>query len=188
MASIMGAIRYRGNRSIVCVAALMVVVTGVANGFDDFGFTDYSGDGFTIEVPSEYIVEVEENENGTTITRFYWNDAYMRDFRVTVIEQNNASTLAELMFVNEELLNAENRLAPGEVIIGDKRLNKIGADEGYRGEYTVEETAREFFARSTFYLGKDDIKYLLDVSVHTGKLEGGLEIVQRILDSFRLNQ
>ncbi len=178
----------RGINRLVIIAVLIAICAGTASGFDDFGYADYSGDGFSIQIPTEYIVEIEEGENGTTVTRFYWMDAYMRDFRVTVLKQESMGTLAELMFANEDLLNAENQLTPSEVIIGETLLTAVGADEGYRGEYLVEETAREYYNRKTLYLGKGDTKYLLDVSVHTGKLEGGLEIVQRILDSFRLTE
>ncbi|MCP4231626.1 MAG: hypothetical protein GY771_15960 [bacterium] len=184
----MGVIREGEVNRLILIAVIITGFAVIASGFDDFGYADYSGDGFTIQIPTEYYIEVEQSESGTVVTRFYWNDAYMRDFRVAVLKQESEGTLAELMFVNEEMLNAENELSPNDVIIGDKRLNKIGADEGYQGKYTVEEIAREYFDRSTLYLGNGDEKYLLDVSVHTGKLEGGLDIVMRILDSFRLTE
>jgi len=173
------------NRFVI-IAVLLVSYSVAANGFEDFGYSEYSGDGFTVQIPTEYNVEIEESENRTTVTRFYWMDAYMRDFRVTVLKQESEGTLAELMFANEDLLNAENQLAPNEVILSETRLSNIGADEGYRGKYTVEETSREYYNRNTLYLTKDNVKYLFDISVHTGKLEGGLDIIQWIMDSFRL--
>jgi hypothetical protein len=180
-------VREETNRFVI-IAILITGFTITANGFDDFEYNDYSGDGFTIQIPTEYIVETETSESGTKITRFYWSDAYMRDFRVTVIKQKSEGTLAELMFVNEEMLNAENSLSPNEVVLNESKLSRIGADEGYQGNYTVEETAYEYFDRNILYLGKSDSKYLLDISVHTGKLEGGLEIVERILGSFKLSE
>jgi hypothetical protein len=178
----------RGINRLFTAVILTAILAGNAGGIDDFGYTDYYGEAATITIPTGYVAEIEESGLGTKITRFTWDDAYMRDFRVTLIEKTDSGTLAELMFVNEGLLNAKNRIAAGKVTIGETLLSEIGADEGYQGEYIVEETAGEYYNRKTLYLGKGDKKYLLDVTVHTGKLEGGLEIVQKIIGSFKLGK
>lgn len=177
--------------SLLIFAVFTAIIVGNAAGFEGFQYTDYYGEeateAFILSLPSGYLTDIELSGNGTTITRFIWSDAYMRDFRVTLIEKSDAGTLAELISANEERLNAENRLDPGEIVLPEAVLNLIGADEGYRGEYLVEESAREYYHRKILYLEKNDTKFLLDVAVHTGKLEGGLDIVQKILGSFRIN-
>ncbi len=182
----------KGLNSLITTAVFTAIIVGNAAGFEGFKYTDYYGEAateaFTLSLPSGYATEIEENENGAIVTRFIWSDAYMRDFRVTLIEKSDTGTLAELISTNEEFLNAKNRLDPGEVILPEAVLSLIGADEGYRGEYLVEESAREYYHRKTLYLKKNDTKFLLDVAVHTGKLEGGLDIVQTILGSYRITE